>query len=130
MADYSFPKQNRLLNAADYKAVFSKAEFKVSCRYFLVLAIKNNWMHSRLGLVIAKKNVAKAVQRNRVKRMVRNYFRLHGDQTAGLDLVVLARKDVDTLLNSQLTERLASLWQDLGKKHRSENLEANQKNPC
>ena len=117
MADYSFPKQNRLLNAADYKAVFSNAQFKVSCRYFLILAIKNNWMHSRLGLVIAKKNVAKAVQRNRVKRIVREFFRHHGAQDPGLDLVVLTRKDVDTLQNSQISARLATLWADLNKLH-------------
>ncbi|MSR10833.1 MAG: ribonuclease P protein component [Gammaproteobacteria bacterium] len=117
MADYSFPKQNRLLNAADYKAVFSNAQFKVSCRYFLILAIKNNWTHSRLGLVIAKKNVAKAVQRNRVKRIVREFFRHHSAQDPGLDLVVLTRKDVDTLQNSQISARLATLWADLNKLH-------------
>lgn len=116
MAENSFPKQDRLLNAADYKAVFSNAEFKVSCRYFLILAIRNNWLHSRLGLVIAKKNVAKAVQRNRVKRIVREYFRQHSTQMPGLDLVVLARKDVDTLQNSQLSARLATLWNDLNAK--------------
>jgi len=116
VADYGFPKHTRLLNAADYKAVFSNAQYKVSCRYFLILAIRNNWLHPRLGLVIAKKNVNKAVQRNRVKRMVREYFRQHSDQVSGLDLVVLARKDVDTLQNNQLSERLATLWKDLGTK--------------
>lgn len=116
MADYSFPKKTRLLTAAEYKAVFTNAKFKVSCRYFLILAIKNNWLHPRLGLVIAKKNVAKAVQRNRVKRMIREYFRLHGEQVSGLDLVVLARKDVDTLESGQISERLGALWKDLGAK--------------
>lgn len=116
MADYSFPKPNRLLNAADYKAVFDNAAIKVSCRYFLILAIKNNGLRPRLGLVIAKKNVAKAVQRNRVKRMIREYFRLHPEPVAGLDLVIMARKDVDTLQSSQLRERLGTLWKDLGAK--------------
>ncbi len=115
MADNSFPKQIRLLTAADYKAVFSNAEIKVSCRYFLILANTNNRTNSRLGLVIAKKNVAKAVQRNRVKRIVREFFRNSNDQITDLDLVVLARKDIDTLHNSQITARLASLWKDLNK---------------
>jgi len=74
-------------------------------------------MHSRLGLVIAKKNVAKAVQRNRVKRIVREFFRHHSAQDPGLDLVVLTRKDVDTLQNSQISARLATLWADLNKLH-------------
>lgn len=115
MADNSYPKQVRLLTAADYKAVFSNAEIRVSCRYFLILAIKNNWTRSRLGLVIAKKSVAKAVQRNRVKRIVREFFRKSSDQITNLDLVVLARKDIDTLQNSQISARLASLWKDLDK---------------
>ena len=113
MAELSFPKTSRLLNAADYKAVFSDAQFKVSCRHFLVLANRNNRSGARLGLVIAKKNVALAVQRNRIKRQLRNTFRHNRELLDKLDLVVLARKDADKLDNKELKETIDSLWQDL-----------------
>lgn len=113
MAEFGFPKTSRLLNAADYKAVFSNAQFKVSCRHFLVLAIRNDRSNSRLGLVIAKKNVSLAVQRNRIKRQLRNTFRQNAALLNKLDLVVLARKDADKLDNKQLKNTIESLWQDL-----------------
>lgn len=113
MAEYGFPKTSRLLNAADYKAVFSNAQFKVSCRHFLILAITNSRSSPRLGLVIAKKNVALAVQRNRIKRQLRNTFRHNTAFLDKLDLVVLARKDADKLDNKQLKNTIEALWQDL-----------------
>lgn len=113
MAEFGFPKTSRLLNAADYKAVFSNAQFKVSCRHFLVLANRNSRSSARLGLVIAKKNVALAIQRNRIKRQLRNTFRHNRELLDRLDLVVLARKGADKLDNKELIETIDSLWQDL-----------------
>ncbi len=68
---------------------------------------------ARLGLVISKKNVPAAVQRNRVKRLVREHFRQRRTQLSAVDLVVLARKDVHKLGNAAIRQRLESLWQDL-----------------
>lgn len=116
MAEFGFPKTSRLLNAADYKAVFDNAQYKVSCRHFLVLANRNGRSSARLGLVIAKKNVALAVQRNRIKRQLRDTFRLRRRLLDDLDVVVLARKDADKLDNKALKNTIESLWQDLHRK--------------
>jgi len=116
VAEFGFPKTSRLLNAADYKTVFSNAQFKVSCRHFLVLANRNSRSRARLGLVIAKKNVALAVQRNRIKRQLRNTFRHNRELLDKLDLVVLARKDADKLDDKELVVTINSLWQDLHSK--------------
>ena len=113
MPEFGFPKTSRLLNAADYKAVFSNAQLKVSCRHFLVLAHRNTRSSARLGLVVAKKNVALAVQRNRIKRQLRNTFRHNKELLNKLDVVVLARKDADKLTNKELIDTIDSLWQDL-----------------
>ena len=115
MADCGFPKQKRLLTPADFRAAFSKSQFKVSCRYFLILATSNDQPGSRLGVVIAKKNVAKAVQRNRIKRHIRECFRQQ-KILPGLDIVVLARKDADTLDNQNLRRSLTALLSDLSTK--------------
>ena len=113
MAEFGFPKTSRLLNAADYKTVFGNAQLKVSCRYFLVLANRNTRSGARLGLVIAKKNVALAVQRNRIKRQLRNTFRHNKELLNKLDVVVLARKDADKLNSKELVDTIDSLLQDL-----------------
>jgi ribonuclease P protein component len=67
-------------------------------------------------LVIAKKNVGKAVHRNRIKRLIRQSFRTQKSTLDKLDLVVLARKDADKLENQAIAIQLAQLWQDLAKK--------------
>ena len=112
MADHGFARASRLLNASDYSTVFNNTQFKVSCRYFLVLAKRNENPNSRLGLVVAKKNISTAVQRNRIKRLIRNSFRQQPISRAGLDLVVLVRKGADNLPNQKITSALTHLWQD------------------
>lgn len=115
MGTSSFPKSSRLLNASDYQAVFNQSRFKVSCRHFLILALPNNDPVSRLGIVVAKKNIARAVQRNRIKRLIREWFR-HQQFETGLDLIVLVRRDTDRLVNSQLVQKLQALASDLNRK--------------
>ncbi len=90
MSGFEFPRSSRLLNAGDYRTVFNGAQLKVSDRHLLMLATPNQLSHSRVGLVIAKKNVRLAVQRNRVKRIIRESFRLQDAGFPNLDIVVLA----------------------------------------
>lgn len=113
---HCFPKTARLLNARDYKAVFDGARYKVSSRHFLFLAIPSNGIRSRLGLVIPKKQVAKATARNKLKRALRERFRLAQCDLGLLDIVVLARKDADKLLPRELNDTIDSLLADLKRK--------------
>jgi ribonuclease P protein component len=116
VAEFGFPKTSRLLNATDYKTVFGNAQLKVSCRHFLVLANRNTRSSARLGLVIAKKNVTLAVQRNRIKRQLRVAFRHNKELLHKLDIIVMARKDADKLNNEELIDTIDSLWKDLHSK--------------
>lgn len=108
-----FSKARRLLTSEDYKQVFDQTDLKVSCREVLILARCQKQQPPRLGLVIAKKNVRLAVHRNRIKRQVRESFRLCQTELAGLDIIVLARRGVDQLDNATLRSRLDHLWQQL-----------------
>jgi ribonuclease P protein component len=98
---YSFQRELRLLNAKDYTRVFDKA-FKVNNKAFTLLARKNDCNHPRLGLVIAKKNLRFAHQRNRVKRLLREGFRLDQAHLASYDLVILTRRDIAVLSKSDI----------------------------
>ena len=118
MADFSFGKSLRLLNAADYKAVFDDAQFKVSKQQVLLLARANGLDHPRVGLVIAKKNVRLAAQRNRIKRIIREQIRLSQHQLSAIDVIVLARRGLDQLDNSALHQMFDELLRQLDKKAR------------
>ncbi|WP_372750399.1 ribonuclease P protein component [Litorivivens sp.] len=109
----AFARTSRLLNAKDFKQVFDTARLKVSTPELLFLACPNQTPHARLGLVIAKKHVKLAVQRNRIKRIIRDSFRHHQHDVSGLDIVVLARKGLGTLDNPQIHRDCQQLWEQL-----------------
>ena len=113
--DASFGKERRLLNASDYSQVFEGAEARASHRHLLLLGRTNAGPGHRLGLVIAKKNVRLAVQRNRVKRIAREVFRTLPESETSMDVVLLARRGLDQLDNQTLAATLREQWQKLAR---------------
>ena len=80
---------------------------------FLLLAAPGATQSSRLGVVVAKKAIRRAVRRNRIKRLVREKFRHHPFDKA-IDLVVLARSGADQMDNPSVWNELDRLWRALG----------------
>ncbi|MCW8885216.1 MAG: ribonuclease P protein component [Motiliproteus sp.] len=117
---YSFPRSSRLLNAGDYRQVFDGAKVKVSDKHLLILACPNQLSHARVGLVIAKKNVKLAVDRNRVKRIIRESFRLTSSSLPDLDIVILARRGLGELDNRTLQQLINNSWLRLTKYSRKQ----------
>lgn len=76
-----------------------------------ILARDNQLGMPRLGLTVAKKVLKRAHERNRIKRLCREYFRLHQHQLPAMDFVIVARKGIGELDNRTLTEILDKLWQ-------------------
>ena len=110
---YSFGTEFRLRCAADYKGVFDGALFKVHQPHFLFLAKVTEQPHSRLGIVVAKKKVRRAHERNRIKRLARESFRLHQQNIELLDIVVMPKMGIDTISNAELHQQLQFAWQKL-----------------
>ncbi|GAB3283648.1 ribonuclease P protein component [Parahaliea aestuarii] len=115
-SQHSFGKTSRLLTARDYSRVFDGAEARASHKHVLLLAKQNDRPGHRLGLVVAKKNVRQAVQRNRVKRLAREMFRQAGAQPPYMDVVLLARRGIDQLDNAELSSILRGQWRKLARR--------------
>lgn len=119
MGKLGFPKALRLLTPADFKQVFDAADLRVSNKELLILARANLLDRPRLGLVIAKKHIRLATQRNRIKRVVRESFRNQQQALAdvsSIDAIVLARGGLDRLDNRALHDMMRQLWQQLQRK--------------
>ncbi|WP_049723032.1 ribonuclease P protein component [Gilvimarinus polysaccharolyticus] len=116
MSSYAFTKAVRLLKSADFQAVFANAPYRASHQHLLILSRANNLDHARLGLVIGKKNIRLAVNRNYVKRHIRESFRHHQQQLQGLDVIVLARKGMDECDGKSIEKMLAKQWQRIARK--------------
>lgn len=110
-----FPRSARLLTPAQYSNVFSSPK-KFYLKGLLALCCVNNEGNNRLGLAIAKKNLPKAVDRNRVKRLVRDTFRKQSCKDKGIDVVVLSRNPIVNMDNTQILKQLDILWRQVQKR--------------
>lgn len=114
---YTFKRHQKLLNSHDFKRVFDHVDIKAGTSELLVLAIDNyDKKPARLGLVVAKKNLKRAVDRNRFKRVVRESFRNHQHQLEGLEFVVLSRRGALELDTSALKKVVDQTWRRILKK--------------
>lgn len=107
-------KDSRLRDAASFNRVFENAK-RSRDRWFTVLCRSNDLERARLGLAISKKNCKTAVGRNRIKRVVRESFRHHQEQLAGLDIVVMNKGSAETAANNTLFASLETHWDRCGK---------------
>ena len=109
---HKFPKNLRLNNSEDYRAVFDGSDVKVAHPGYLLLAKKNKKKYSRLGLVVGKKNLPKAFARNRLKRLVRETFRQFSIYPS-VDVVFLSRKGVADITKQEVYSTLTKAWKRL-----------------
>lgn len=113
---YQFRKNQRLLTQALFSAVFADAPIRASHPNFLILARPNNVGVARLGLVIPKKHVRKAHQRNQIKRIARETFRKEQHKLPAIDAIVLARRGAEIVPQQQLTSLFTGLWKRITKR--------------
>ena len=64
-------------------------------------------------MVVSKKNIPRSVERNRIKRLIRESFRKARSQLPQLDIVVLIRRGLDGLPNLIISSKMDALWIDL-----------------
>ena len=109
----TFSLERRLLQKTDYDEVFRNAK-KIASPHFIFLYRENTLGHARLGLALSKKNIAKAHDRSRLKRLVRETFRVEVAQhLPAVDVVVLAKPGVAKADNAILIDGLQRIWSKL-----------------
>lgn len=90
MARLKFPRANRLSGEKQFARVFAR-RISSANKLIVVYAAPNGMKHSRLGLSVGRK-LGTAVSRNRIKRLLREAFRLESAALpTGYDFVVVPR---------------------------------------
>ena len=84
----------------------------------MVLATLQFSSHQILGLAIAKKRVKLAVQRNRIKRQIRESFRLNQHNLPHIDMVVMVKSGTDKLENKEINQQLEKIWRKIIQRHK------------
>ena len=105
----AFAKKQRLLKPADFRGVFEQRQSAHNA-HFGVYTAKNRLGYARLGLVVSKKVSKKAVVRNRIKRQIRENFRLQQDRLGARDFVIVAKAPLSEIASDTITPHLQPLW--------------------
>ncbi|MGE4192053.1 MAG: ribonuclease P protein component [Pseudodesulfovibrio sp.] len=106
MSRLAWNKERRLLHSPEFTACYEQGK-KQFTRSFILFILKRSDPSGglRLGLTVSKK-MGHAVARNRIKRVVREFFRLHQfDFELPLDVVVVPKRNLEA---KQLTLALAT----------------------
>ena len=89
MKKFGFSGHERLIKTSHYNHALKKGE-KVVHPFFYLYFINNNLLYNRLGIRIGKK-FGDAHVRNRVKRVIREVYRVNKNSIKGFDLVFIPR---------------------------------------
>jgi len=123
MFGLAFQKRHRLLKPKDFQRIFDQVDCKQGGSHFTFLSRlrdPDNLSNShRLGLIISKRNVPKAVDRNYIKRVVRESFRhnvLTQHQIQPFDVIVLAKPSSKHCESKDIHQALNHQWLKLNKK--------------
>lgn len=106
-----FPPEARLLKASEFRAVFRTGR-RARIGPLHARFRPNGKRRARLGLAVSLKATRRAVVRNRVRRQLRESFRVNQNRLAGLDVVVsLSRPAAGEAID--LRPRLPRLWSEV-----------------
>lgn len=107
---YTFPKKEKLLKTSDFKLVYSRGRAYYSPAFTLYL-LNVQGDERRIGFVVSKKNARKAVKRNKIKRQLREVYRLNKNRIAsGINLIIIAKKQAAELNFHQIEAEIIRLW--------------------
>src|SRR2546421_9035037 len=97
--DQRFRKAEHLRSQTDFQRVYDRRR-SVSDPWLIVYGCENGLEHSRIGLSVSRK-IGGAVQRNRLRRLYREAFRLsRREMPSGLDLILIPRSPKEPTLEA------------------------------
>ena len=117
----SFGKERKLNSRHDFDRVFRKPKYRFSCFPVRVIAIPSTRDYSRIGVIVGKRALKRAVDRNRIKRVARESFRIETSDLSAFDFVVQflpsSKHGINKKLkrhdSSELRHTLAEFWEKM-----------------
>jgi len=107
--DFSFTKADRILKRNEYIQL-SKFGRKIQNQYFIAYYAPGRRGRPRLGITVTRK-FGRAVQRNRIKRFIREYFRLNKHLISGeWDINIIAKKEAADLSSEEIFGSLQNIF--------------------
>lgn len=115
-----FPATSRIRAQREFKHCFAKGRRAGSRSFTAVYRAHDDSdlqigvQHARLGLAFSRKVDTRAVERNRLKRLTREWFRQHRHDLATGDWVIIGKPSARGASTAQVFDELSSLARRLG----------------
>lgn len=105
----TFPAARRLRRKWEFDQLYGQGS-RLGNSFFGITVKPNGLDGPRLGLAVASKPFGGSVGRNRLRRLIRESFRLSQQRLPAADIVVSCRPAARTAGHGQLRASLAALW--------------------
>jgi ribonuclease P protein component len=105
-----FGAESRLRSKLEFDAIYARAR-RIDDRLFGLRVMPNGRAGPRLGLAVAVKTMGSGVARNRIRRLIKESFRLAQMDLPAVDVVVAAKNPTREASAASLRASLATLWQ-------------------
>ncbi len=112
MADLRLPRTARLLRPADFTALRGHS-LRIATRNFVAEYRNTSNPGPRLGMAVSRRVSKRAVVRNRIRRTIRESFRLHRASLPQIDILLIARTFAADQVNAVLRADLETIWRKL-----------------
>jgi len=115
MVSYKFPKCRRISKSKEFIRVREKGQI-IQNKYFKMIFSRRENIDesSRLGIIVSKK-FGNSVRRNKIKRLIREAFRLiYPNLKIGFDLIIIVRMGADNPKFGYVDQYLRELLKNSG----------------
>ena len=112
---FAFRPCHRLRLAADFKRVYQRGR-RLGDDLFGLSTLPNELGFARLGMAVSTRSVGNSVRRNRVRRIIREVFRVQRPALPPLDFVITSRAAARAAVRPQIVDSLERLFGQAARK--------------
>ncbi|MFI4853286.1 MAG: ribonuclease P protein component [Candidatus Makana argininalis] len=115
MNKFNFNKKFRLIKFNHFSFVFKNPSI-YNTTYIKVLSKYNKLNYPRIGFLISKKQIKMSYKRNRIKRLIRENFRINKNYLPYIDIILIIKKKISIFKNNDINKLMNKIWVNFNKK--------------
>jgi ribonuclease P protein component len=104
----SFTPADRIRKRSEYQRIYAKGQ-KISSKNLVLFYVENGLERPRMGMTVTRRTGG-AVQRNRTKRLLREWFRESRQELPAMDLVINAREGIHRMSLEALSREMKDVF--------------------